>query len=48
MFADDMAIVTDSGNTLQYNLEVLERDINKINMKIIIEKTKKYDSVKRK
>lgn len=40
MFADDMAIVTDSEKNLQYNLEVLEKELQKINMKINIGKTK--------
>lgn len=40
MFADDMAIVSDSEKNLQHNLEVLEKELQKINLKINIVKTK--------
>lgn len=38
MFADSTAIFADTEKNLQYNLEVLEEEICKTNMKIEIEK----------
>lgn len=40
MFADDMAILADSEENLQFNLDILNKELNKINMKINVDKTK--------
>ena len=40
MFADDMAIVAETEKDLQYNIEILDKELSKINMKINIDKTK--------
>lgn len=40
IFADDMAKVVDSEKNLQYNLEVLHKELAKINMKRNMDKIK--------